>query len=261
MARVRSIYASELSLGQVFAIGLDGQKKSLACMVLRRLKSQIYNLDKKADKMEIKNYMTTAAAVATLALSAASSSAISFSLSSGTQPSNVGVITLTQVNSTTVDVLVDLLNTSYGFINTGGPHTPFAFNLAGSLTGVSASFINPAGGTYTSGTFSLNLSGGDNTPFGTFGVAIDSTAGNGSGNGYFGDLEFKLSRTGGLSVSDFVANSDSGSYFSADLSNGSNTGAQAWKTPDRSVPDGGMTVLMLGSALAGLGAIARRLKK
>ena len=51
-----------------------------------------------------------------------------FSTSVGTQPSNVGTITLTQVTATTVDVLVDLLDTSlplprYGFVNTGGPQT------------------------------------------------------------------------------------------------------------------------------------------
>src|SRR3954447_287149 len=59
-----------------------------------------------------------------------------FSTSEGVQPSSVGKITLTQVNSATVDVFVDLLDTTlplprYGFLNTSGPHTPFAFTLAG----------------------------------------------------------------------------------------------------------------------------------
>jgi hypothetical protein len=63
-----------------------------------------------------------------------------FTTSDGVQPSNVGTITLTQFNATTVDVLVDLADTTlplsrYGFINTGGPHTPF---LAGTEAGVSA---------------------------------------------------------------------------------------------------------------------------
>jgi hypothetical protein len=40
-----------------------------------------------------------------------------------------------------VDVLVDLADTilplpQYGFINSAGPHTPFAFNLAGTENGV-----------------------------------------------------------------------------------------------------------------------------
>src|SRR4051794_28392732 len=83
-----------------------------------------------------------------------------FSTSEGVQPSNVGKITLTQVNTTTVDVFVDLLDTSlplprYGFLNTGGPHTPFAFTLSGTEAGVSASFLQPVGGSYTFGLFSL----------------------------------------------------------------------------------------------------------
>src|SRR6266853_923270 len=39
-------------------------------------------------------------------------STYTFSVSEGTQPSNVGTITLTQVNGTTVDVLVDLIDTT-----------------------------------------------------------------------------------------------------------------------------------------------------
>ena len=67
---------------------------------------------------------------------------------------------------------------------------------------VTADFIQPLNGSYGAGfQFSLNLAGGGNTPFGTFGVAIDSNAGNGSSpaNGaYYGDLEFLLTRPTGL---------------------------------------------------------------
>src|SRR5262245_8725758 len=129
-----------------------------------------------------------------LLLSAASALAgpiYTFTTSQGDQPSNVGTITLTQVNSTTVDVLVDLADTTlplprYGFINSGGPHTPFAFTLAGTESGVSATFLQPLGGAYTFGLFSLSTLNGDATPFGTFGISINSTAGNGTSNAYFG---------------------------------------------------------------------------
>src|SRR5437763_856980 len=163
-----------------------------------------------------------------------------FSTSEGTQPSNVGIITLSQVNSNTVDVLVDLADTTqpspqYGFINTGGPHTPFAFTLAGSEVGVTASFIQPLGGAYSFGLFSLSTANGDATPYGTFGVSINSSAGNGSSNAYFGDLEFQLTRTSGLSTDDFITNSvispGENAYFAADLTAGArNTGSQAWLT-------------------------------
>ena len=117
-----------------------------------------------------------------------------FSVSEGMQPSNVGIITLTQV-ADSVQIGVDLLD-GYGFVNTGGDHTPLAFNLTGSGALSISSFTTPAGGVYARGVFSLNTGGGANTPYGTFGIALDSSAHNGSGNGYFGDLLFTLSRVG-----------------------------------------------------------------
>jgi len=171
----------------------------------------------------------------------ASAADIVFYDSFGVNPDNVGTITLHQVSATTVNILVDLNDTSlplpqYGFINTGGPHTPFAFNVAGVDSGLSAIFLQPAGGAYTFGLFELNTGGGDATPFGTYGVSIDSTAGNGSSNAYYGDLEFTLTRLSGLSILDFVSNGTA--YFAADLTNGtSNTGSQAWNKPTGDCPD------------------------
>jgi len=190
-----------------------------------------------------------------------------FNTSTGVQPNNVGIITITQVDATTVNILVDLLDTSlplprYGFMNTGGPHTPFVFSLAGTEVGVSISdFIQPNGGLYASGLFTLNLGGGAATPFGTYGVAIDDSAGNGSVNAYYGDLEFELSRVSGLSTDDFIIGPYASAYFAADLTDGgSNTGSQAWivrtnacpvepctPTP-QAVPEPG-TLLLLGSMI------------
>jgi hypothetical protein len=177
-----------------------------------------------------------------------------FTTSQGVQPSNVGTITLTQLSSTTVEVFVDLSDTTlpapqYGFINTGGPHTPFAFNLAGTESGVSATFLQPSGGTYTFGVFSLSTTDGGATPFGTFGISINSTAGNGSSNAYYGDLKFDVTRTSGLSTDDFIVNTQL-AYFAADLTDGgANTGSQAWITRATLAPVPGP---IAGAGLPGL---------
>jgi hypothetical protein len=188
-----------------------------------------------------------------------------FDLSTGSNPSDVGTITLSQVSASTVHILVDLNDTTlplpqYGFINTGGPHTPFAFTVAGADTSLSISFVQPVNGTYPTGVFLLNTGGGTATPFGTFGVALDSTAGNGSVNAYYGDLEFDLTRASGLDTTDFISNG--AAWFTADLTNGlSQTGSQAWvlrTQPD--CPDCTPTPTSIpepaSAALVGLGLVA-----
>lgn len=195
------------------------------------------------------------AAVASMALASQAFAITIFSVSSGVQPSNVGTITLTQAGADNVNVSVTLLASNYGFLNTGGPHTPFAFNLSGTgSAGVSVTFTTPA----APGTpFVLNLAGGDNTPFGSFNVALDMPdVGNGSGAAYYGplvgpDLVFTVTKTG-LTEASFL-------NFSADLTNGNNTGSQFWSTPGTGVPDGGSTVALLGLALAGLAMVRRKI--
>lgn len=210
--------------------------------------------------------LATGAALMAVTAAAQAGPMYVFNVSTGTQPSNVGTITLTQ-NGAGVDVSVDLL-TGYGIVNTGGPHTPFGFNLSGSLAGLTIShWTTPASGSYTntlnnSGTFSLDTAGGSTPSYGNFNVALDDSAGNGSSKGYFGDLLFTLTRNGGLDTNDFVANG-AGYFFTADLSNNinsGNTGAQAWSEgidPPTSVPEP-FTMSLFGMGLAGMAGLRRR---
>src|SRR4051794_17223762 len=134
-----------------------------------------------------------------------------------------------------VDLRLTGTGANFGFVNSGGQHTPFAFNLSQTLrSGLSASFTQPLGGNFsannTNFTFGLNTSGGNATPYGFFSVTIDITpVNNGTSNAYFGDLGFTLTRAGGLSTTDFEL-STSGSpsaFFAADITNGVFTGTVA----------------------------------
>jgi hypothetical protein len=171
----------------------------------------------------------------------------------------LGTVVLTQIAPTTVDVTVTAAPML--FINSGGPHTPFTFNTA--LTGLSVSFIQPLGGTYSKGAFSLSLGTGSNPGYGTFSNAIIDSAGNGKVDGYPGTLEFTVTLSSGISTTDFTGNAG-GYFFSADLSDLSgNTGAVA--TFGAVVSGGGntnpapepTTLMLLGSGLIGLGAMRR----
>ncbi len=107
----------------------------------------------------------------------------------------VGTVRLVQDGTNAVDVFVDLnpagAEASFGFINSGGPHTPFVFNLA-DMAGLSIDFSQPSGGKFVNSgnfTFSLDTSGGAATPYGNFTGAIDiNPVQNGSSTAYFGDL-------------------------------------------------------------------------
>jgi PEP-CTERM motif len=140
----------------------------------------------------------------------------------------------------------------------------FAFTLAGTESGVSATFLQPPGGIYAFGIFSLSTANGGATPYGTFGISIDSTAGNGTSNAYFGDLEFNVTRASGFSTDDFILNAalDPGSsgpaYFAADLTDGvGNTGSQAWITRTTTYVPEPASLTIFGTAFGAL-AFARR---
>ena len=127
-----------------------------------------------------------------------------------------GSVTLTQVSAHEVDVAVTLVP-GVLIINTGGPHTPFVFNLDAAAAGatvtvLSTSSTTPAGWGTPVGTSQA-------TPDGHFTDGIPYLGQNGGGHGNGGPLDFSVTlATGtGISISDFVANSPGGFIFAADL--------------------------------------------
>jgi hypothetical protein len=200
-----------------------------------------------------------------------------FSVSSGTQPTNVGTITLTQTSLDSVTIDLQFSSSIYGIMNSGAK-IPFGFELdsAALAETIGITFIHPAGTTTATyldpqsvtDTFSLDHSGGSQAGVGVFNTSIDDTAGNGSSHAYYGELDFVLTCTancpaGGLSTNDFTT--VNGVYFTADLTDGSNTGVQSWSTRcvegcSRQVPEP-VTLSLFGAGLAGAAALRRRRKK
>ncbi len=123
-----------------------------------------------------------------------------------------GSVTLTQVSANEVDVAVTLVS-GVLIINSGGPHTPFVFNLdktGATVTVLSTSSTTPA-------EWGTPVGSSQATPYGTFtnGIPYDGSNG-GVGHGNHGPLDFSVTLATGISISDFVANSG-GYFFAADL--------------------------------------------
>jgi hypothetical protein len=117
-----------------------------------------------------------------------------------------------------IDVVVSL-GDGVLMVNSGGPHTPFVFNLA---SAVADSTVEVTGVNFKSVIGSQPA-----TPYGDFTNGIVYNGQNGGGHGSHGPLEFFVFNANGITISDFVTNSG-GYYFAADLyGTGGNAGSVA----------------------------------
>lgn len=136
-----------------------------------------------------------------------------------------GTVTLTQIDANRIDVSVNLTD-GVKLVNTGGPHTPFVFNLASPATVT----ILPASSDDPAGFFVLS---GDQpaTPFGSFTYGIGYDGRNGGGHGNLGPLVFSVYDATGITYADFIGNAG-GFVFAADvLGTGGSTGSVAAVSP------------------------------
>jgi hypothetical protein len=157
-----------------------------------------------------------------------------------------GTVTVTDISGgVTVDVS---LATGVNFVNTGGPHTPFVFNVNTQLF------------TYTSGPNSpfTQPGGTQDTPWGTFSNGVNMTGANGAPGSNHGPLDFTL--TGTISTANFVNNTD-GHIFAADIlvvATGK-TGAVTGPASISSVPEASTWAMMI-LGFMGVGFMAYRRK-
>jgi len=164
-----------------------------------------------------------------------------------------GTVTVTDFGTVGTGVTVDVtLNTGINFVNTGGPHTPFVFNVD-----TQNWIYNPA----PSAPFTVP-GGTQDTPWGVFTNGVNMTGDNGAGGSNHGPIDFSITPTAlhTFSTANFVNNS-LGHIFAADIlvvATG-NTGAVTGPGGMSSVPEPSTWAMMI-LGFMGVGFMAYRRK-
>lgn len=172
-----------------------------------------------------------------------------------------GTITLTDVSSGVVQVTISL-NDGSQLIDVGGSKglgAAIGWNLIGNPTITLTSISNTNFSLESQNAGAIHVDG-----FGTFEYGLQCLICTGASNPQGSTLSFTLSDGSGFSTASFNELSTGGSpsaFFAVDIISGinGNTGpVDASGQP--TVPDGGMTLMLLGGALVGLETVRRKFR-
>jgi hypothetical protein len=207
----------------------------------------------------MRQYLIPAAIVLTFGMAAPASASTVYDLdvisASNIGTGNQGTVTLTQNGADQVNIVVSLVP-GVLLVNTGGPHTPFVFDLASAVSGAIVSITST-----NSPSFFVATGSQQATPDGTFTNGIGYNGSNGGvGHGSAGPLDFSVTDASGITISDFIANGD-GYFFAADvLGTGGNTGTVGANVALSTTPLPAALPLFAGG-LGVLGLFGRRKKQ